>query len=364
MTAHHVLLALATYADGRTGLNARPSQATLAVDTRLSVDTVGKSLKRLETAGLIEQTGTHDTTAGPVKVWALQLQRTRADEGMSEVEAARQRKREQGAERARRFRQARKASAVTASECVTAQQDDTETDAGDARNGVGVRYVTQSEGVSNDAGVRYVTHSDRGRPSLHLPNTFPSDLPAPPSAPQGGNALHRPRGLGHADGATAPGPADGLDTEESGYRDWADERADADDSPAVVVESKEGRDGDGLATAPVASPPCAESDAADAEGPDTPADPSALVLEPLSVPQPRPSDSLEMARKRAVAEKTLKKARALPENGDPDQLRRVLAGMLMRAKGVDKTAHIVIEGRTLAEHLTELRDAVSARCAS
>lgn len=153
-TAHHVLLALATWSD-RDG-RARPSVPTLADAALLADATVVAALARLVEAGLIRSEGPFGGT-GP-DVWVLAMDRTR--ESSEDPLGRRERKRQGTRERVARLRE--KMRHVTPSESVT------EIDS----NAVGQRHVTPSESVtnghvtlsdsvSNAVGARYVTPSER-----------------------------------------------------------------------------------------------------------------------------------------------------------------------------------------------------------
>jgi hypothetical protein len=157
-TAHHVLLALATWAgkDGR----ARPSVPTLADATLLDDKTVSAALGRLAAAGLIQSEGRFGGTG--CEVWALIMDRSR--ESAEDPVGRRERKRQGTRERMAKLRKNR---AVTLSHGVTQIS-------GDA---VGERHVTPSDGVTNgdvtpwesvsDAvGERHVTPSDGVRDAV------------------------------------------------------------------------------------------------------------------------------------------------------------------------------------------------------
>lgn len=191
-TAHHVLLALATFAD-RDG-RARPSVATLADATTLADRTVVESLRRLEDAGLIKSEGKYGGTGAAV--WMLVMDTTRSETD-GDLLGRRSRKREATAARVAKFRLLRKE--VTPPESVT----------DDLSNAPAERYVTPSDGVTelpvtpshdigNAVGQRYVTPSDdkcnavdcvtsadqSPRTAIELPVELPLNCHALPTAAQ------------------------------------------------------------------------------------------------------------------------------------------------------------------------------------
>lgn len=146
-TAHHVLLALATFAgkDGR----ARPSVATLAEATLLATDTVDAALCRLVEADVIAAGDSFGGTG--CVVWTLNMAASR-EAGRVEVLVERQeRARRATAERVRRWRERRNGAGqrgVTVSETVT---DEGVTVPDALRNGAGHRNVTVRDTVCNGA---------------------------------------------------------------------------------------------------------------------------------------------------------------------------------------------------------------------
>jgi hypothetical protein len=165
-TAHHVLLALATWADkdGR----ARPAVASLADATTLSDDTVTAALGRLAAAGLIRSDGPYGGS-GP-DVWVLAMDRARSDVDADPL-GRRERSRSKTAERVARYR--RKLRVVTVSDTVTddvgnavRHRDVTPSDT------VTSRGVTVSHAVSNGAmTVTPAGHS--ARTAIELPIELP-----------------------------------------------------------------------------------------------------------------------------------------------------------------------------------------------
>jgi hypothetical protein len=155
VTAHHVLLALATFADkaGR----AHPSPLSLAKATLLAEDTVDDALGRLTAAGLIAA-GEPFGGTGSI-VWTLAMDTAR-DSALDLHGDRRERARQKTAERARRYRERRHTlvdSDVTVSDTVNhgaAERDVT------VPEGVITDNVTVSETVSHGVGVRDITVSD------------------------------------------------------------------------------------------------------------------------------------------------------------------------------------------------------------
>jgi hypothetical protein len=147
-TAHHVLLALATFADkeGR----ARPSVTTLAEATMLATDTVDAALCRLVEAGVIAAGESFGGTG--CVVWTLNTGASRATARVDLMVEQQERKRRATAERVRRWRERRNGATdrhVTVSNSVT---DEDVTLAGALRNGVGCVTsgdVTVSETVTS-----------------------------------------------------------------------------------------------------------------------------------------------------------------------------------------------------------------------
>lgn len=173
-TAHHVLLALATWADkdGR----ARPSVATLADATLLADKTVSAALVRLADAGLLKADGHFGGTGA--EVWLLSLDTARdVDE---DPLGRRDQKRKRTADRVAKHRQ--KLRSVTPSDGVT----------GEGSNAAAGRYVAPSESVTPD----HVTPShgvgnapdcvtpagDSSRTAIELPVELPIELPAKKAA--------------------------------------------------------------------------------------------------------------------------------------------------------------------------------------
>lgn len=149
-TAHHVLLALATFADkdGR----ARPSVDTLAEATLLAADTVDAALCRLVEAGVIAAGESFGGTG--CVVWMLNMGAARETARVDLVAERQEQKRRATAERVRRWRERRNGAGeryVTASDSVT---DGLVTLSAALRNGVDSVTsgdVTLSETVSNGA---------------------------------------------------------------------------------------------------------------------------------------------------------------------------------------------------------------------
>lgn len=240
--AMHVLLILATYADGATGKNARPSQDTLATGTRLSVKTVAQKLAVLERDGLIAQTGLHGPEGWQVKVYALQLNRKREDDGTSAIEEARERAKLKHAARQKKYRDSlpgrHAVEAVTPSESVTQEDQHAENRKSDAFPG---RHVTPSEDARDAVGERHVTPSEGEYLSVNLSLTSQEDL-----------SVSDGRSTGRAaSGSKLPGCAATADAvpEEDDEWGWAEKLADEASpgaperpSPAVVAETKDGED--------------------------------------------------------------------------------------------------------------------------
>lgn len=143
-TAHHVLLALATFSD-RDG-RCRPSLSTLADAAYKTRRATAEALKRLVAAGLIKSDGEYGNTG--VTVWVLKLGMTRSDMDESLFEDRRERAKKMGAARQRRWRDARR---VTPSDDVT--EDPTVT----PPEGVTTEEVTRQYDVSNAVAGRHVT---------------------------------------------------------------------------------------------------------------------------------------------------------------------------------------------------------------
>lgn len=127
-TAHHVLLALATYTD-RDG-RARPSMASLADACTLTQRATSDALKRLCAAGLVKSDGEYGPNG--VTVWVLVLGLSRSEHADAVLDGRRERARAAHVERQRRYRERRR---VTLSESVT-------------RDAVGERHVTPSQTVT------------------------------------------------------------------------------------------------------------------------------------------------------------------------------------------------------------------------
>ena len=196
--AHHVLLALATYAK-RDGSGARPGVDTLAEDTRLSVAYVVAALDRIQAAGLISKTGDYNGTA----VWTLHLERVESGPSVHEQRLAQRRAAD--AERARRYRE-RKAGRhglpqrdVTVSDTVTRPVDNQadSVDNSPASRG-GDRDVTASHSVTSRHGQRDVTVSHGVTHGLMtvttagqtpcIPNELPIELPKDTPSPSARSA--------------------------------------------------------------------------------------------------------------------------------------------------------------------------------
>lgn len=193
-TAHHVLLALATYADGD-GRGARPTTETLARATCLAEETVTAALRRLTDAGLIAPEGNFGGTGAVV--WTLNLALTRPDAPEADdVARRRERALQMAAQRAARHRAKRRGVTVpetvtrngvedrpvTVPDTVTGRVTVSETVSHGARD----RDVTVSETVSNGAGtVTPAGHS--ARPALELPLPNCQGTSPPPAAPRATN---------------------------------------------------------------------------------------------------------------------------------------------------------------------------------
>lgn len=193
--AHHVLLALATYAK-RDGSGARPGVDTLAEDTRLSAAYVVAALDRIQADGLISKTGDYNGTA----VWTLHLDRVESGPSVHEERLAQ--KRAADAARAQRYR-VRKAARhavegrdVTVSDAVTRPVDnpaDSVDNSPASRRSE--RDVTVSHSVTSRPGQRDVTLSHTVTHGLMtvtpagqtpcIPNELPTELPKHTDAPEG-----------------------------------------------------------------------------------------------------------------------------------------------------------------------------------
>jgi hypothetical protein len=175
-TAHHVLLALATYAH-RDGTGARPSVETLAEDCRLTPRYVADAIKRIAAAGLISEMARLD---GGITVWRLHLDVI--DSGPSVVESQQARRRALAAERQRKHRE-RKASNAPARRDVTLPHG--VTDEGVSRRATASRNAVDS--VTSRRAAALVTPPRASQPqvtphatALELPVELPKELsPAP-----------------------------------------------------------------------------------------------------------------------------------------------------------------------------------------
>lgn len=177
-TAHHVLLALATFADkaGR----ARPSLATLADACTYTPRATNDALKRLCAVGLVKSDGEYG--ANGVTVWVLVLGLSRNEVDEAALEGRREQARTAHVERQRRYRDKQR---VTPSDSVT-------------RDATGERHVTPSESVTDESvtpshdardamGQRHVTLWDDARdasmsvtspgPGFRSTNEVPTEVP-------------------------------------------------------------------------------------------------------------------------------------------------------------------------------------------
>jgi hypothetical protein len=161
-TAHHVLLALATFSD-REG-RCRPSLPTLADASYKTQRVTADALKRLVLAGLIKSDGEYGKTG--VTVWVLMLGLTRSDMDGAAFEDRRTRAKRKAAERQQRWREAHR---VTLSDGVTG--DVTDERYVTLYDGVTSDHVTPSESVTNAVGERDVTLFDDTRNAANTVTT-------------------------------------------------------------------------------------------------------------------------------------------------------------------------------------------------
>ncbi|MFJ5984222.1 helix-turn-helix domain-containing protein [Lentzea sp. NPDC092896] len=167
LTAHFVLLTLATYAD-KDGKNARPGLGTLAEDCHITTDTVQQALDRIQAKGLISKTA---ELTGGTTVWQLDLDIERSGRGVNDER--RERALEKQRERQRRYEERRR----TGSDGVAQRQADGAVD----------RQMTPSDDVSltvSDTVTDAVADRHRrcGTPSLTVsPPSEPQVIPATPA---------------------------------------------------------------------------------------------------------------------------------------------------------------------------------------
>ncbi|MCG3756689.1 hypothetical protein FKO37_39930 [Amycolatopsis sp. Poz14] len=264
-----MLMFLASHAKAD-GTDAHPSIGTLSEESGYGTTAVRAALGRLEAAGLVAKDG--ESAWGTTR-WKLPVFEDHGDAVKSPREEARQRQRAKNAERQKRFRDARRAKAVTPSDTVTRNAVG-ERYAGDSEEGKTPEFgpVTPSDSVTsrtgealrNAPGQRYVTLSAGVKQALNPNNPLETALEENRSTGRYGLVSD---GSADADGVFPPHTEEDADDEQG--RDWADEladaEADADNSPAVVAESKDGRDGELTADAatdalsPVPAAPEAQS---------------------------------------------------------------------------------------------------------
>ena len=164
LTAHYVLLTLATYAD-KDGTNARPGLETLAEDCHMSTETVHQALDRIQAKGLISKTA---ELTGGTTVWCLDLTVERS--GPSVNDGRRERALEKQRDRQRRYEERRRAG----SDGVAQRQDDGAVD----------RQLTVSDSV-REAPVLTLSHTvNDGVGDRHGRCATPSLTVSPPSEPQ------------------------------------------------------------------------------------------------------------------------------------------------------------------------------------
>lgn len=395
--ARLVLVALARHAHAD-GTNAFPAQGKIEYVTGLSESSVKRALADLEKAGLIVRAGTRGS--GVIN-WSLMMQHQRPSEELVEHVLRKDAEREAKAVRMAKLRATRAGQADTH---ISADEDVAVSTTGTCAGQGDTHIATETDTPENVCGhpdtpvrVTVTACAGHGDPenlqgtsngTFSVMNTGAASL-----APAASNdkeisaktvvaAWER----GRKDAGTSEGFGDerqrGLVQKEA-KRLIAESETDA----AALLSAAEEAGRRGLTAEDVLSERAEEGaaddrtlesayDRADAmadredstffadQGRTHDASTPSEGYSVVSFPSPRPSDSLEMARKRAKAERTLGTARRFTEEGDPAQLPQILAGMLRRAKGHDKTAYVVIEdGRTLAEHLMELRDSIPKQCA-
>lgn len=230
-TAHHVLLALATYAH-KDGTGARPSIETLADDCYMTPYCAAQALKRICDAGLISESARLE---GGTAVWQLHLDVTAS--GPSVVDRHQERRRASAAERQRRYRE-RKGSNAPAGRDVTLPQGVTHE--GLSRPGTALRNAVN--GVTSRPARALVTPTPASQPqvtpattAIELPIELPEELSPPPAVDAGATfeefwkAYPRKVGKGQARTAWAKAikttdPATITDAAER----FANERANAD----------------------------------------------------------------------------------------------------------------------------------------
>jgi hypothetical protein len=164
LTAHYVLLTLATYAD-KDGKNARPGLGTLAEDCHMTTDTVQQALDRIQVKGLISKTA---ELTGGTTVWQLDLDVERSGPGVNDER--RERALEKQRERQRRYEERRR----NGSDGVAQRQPDGAVD----------RQVTVSETVRNEVDLTVSDTVIDGVGDRHRRCATPSLTVSPPSEPQ------------------------------------------------------------------------------------------------------------------------------------------------------------------------------------
>lgn len=199
-TARNVLQVLAEHAN-KHGHNARPSVTKIRYRTGYERRTVQRALRRLEEAGLIKATGTHND----VTVYSLALHVKRPASDWTELLEEEERDKEAAKERQRKARARRAAAAaVTHSDAVTVTDLDDVTE----------QDVTHSDDARHALEERDVTHSESGCHALNAAVTVSEPSSQPSGTSGDGRQASTGSGGAPAGGSAAAATADPAHDEE------------------------------------------------------------------------------------------------------------------------------------------------------